>query len=349
MHPVGTICWGIIGCGDVTEVMSGPALQKVAGSALVAVMRRSAERSADYAVRHGVPRSYDDAQRLIEDPDVNAVYVATPPSTHLRYTEAAAAAGKPVYVEKPMARNHRECLQMIAACRAARDGRGVPLYVAYYRRCLRQFLRVKELLEDQAIGVPRFVAVTHYRRPHARELVRPTPHWHVIPEISGAGRFMDIAPHALDILDYLLGPIVEACGSAANQGAHYAAEDIVCGQWRHASGVMGTGVWCFTSFDWVDRVEIVGSKGTITFAVIAADPVRLWTNEGTWQYPEPAPMHVQQPLIETIVAELRDGVAWPDGRCPSTGETAARTNWVMDRILERWRRDAWRRGMAIPP
>src|SRR5882757_10269989 len=103
------IRWGIIGCGDVTEVKSGPALQRATGSALVAVMRRDRAKAEDYARRHGVARAYDDAAALIADPDVDAVYVATPPSSHAAYTLAAARAGKPVYVEKPMALSHAEC------------------------------------------------------------------------------------------------------------------------------------------------------------------------------------------------------------------------------------------------
>ena len=130
-----TIRWGIIGCGDVTEVKSGPALQKADHSALVAVMRRNGQLAEDFARRHGVPQWYDDAAALIHDPAVDAVYIATPPSSHKEYTLMSAAAGKPVYVEKPMARNTAECQAMIAACHKA----NVPLFVAYYRRALARF------------------------------------------------------------------------------------------------------------------------------------------------------------------------------------------------------------------
>ena len=114
-----TIRWGIIGCGDVTEVKSGPALYKTPDSELVAVMRRDADKARDYAARHSVPKWYDQADALIADPDVDAVYIATPPDTHAYYTTQVARVGKPVYVEKPMARNHGECLAMIDACRQA--------------------------------------------------------------------------------------------------------------------------------------------------------------------------------------------------------------------------------------
>ena len=136
-----TIRWGIIGCGDVTEVKSGPGFQNSKNSQLVAVMRRSGALAKDYALRHNVPKWYDDAQKLINDPDVDAVYIATPPAFHKEYTLKCAQAGKPVYVEKPMARNFEECMAMIEACENA----GVPLFIAYYRRALDRFNKVKRI------------------------------------------------------------------------------------------------------------------------------------------------------------------------------------------------------------
>ena len=105
--------WGIIGCGNVTEKKSGPAFNKIEGSRLVAVMRRDASKAEDYARRHGVPKFYSDATLLINDPDVNAVYIATPPDTHAKYAIETMRAGKPAYVEKPMARTIAECEEMI--------------------------------------------------------------------------------------------------------------------------------------------------------------------------------------------------------------------------------------------
>ena len=124
------INWGIIGCGDVTEIKSGPAFNKVNNSSLVAVMRRDTEKAKDYARRHNIPRWYDDANRLINDPGVNAVYIATPPSSHEEYALAAIHAGKPVYLEKPMALNYQSAV--IIANTAA--GKNIKLVVAHYRR-----------------------------------------------------------------------------------------------------------------------------------------------------------------------------------------------------------------------
>ncbi|NOV02602.1 Gfo/Idh/MocA family protein [Paenibacillus planticolens] len=314
--------WGIIGCGDVTEVKSGPALQKVTGSELVAVMRRNGRLAEDYARRHGVAKWYDDANALIHDPDVNAIYVATPPGFHHEYTLMAAKAGKPVYVEKPMARNHGECLEMIAACEEA----GVPLFVAYYRRGLPKFVRIKELLDSGVLGEIRFVSTTYLQM--LREEQGQDLPWRLQPELSGGGLFVDLASHTLDILDYLLGMIGEVKGFARNQSGRHQVEDMVTTAYAFESGVMGTGIWSFNSFKRSDVNEIVGSLGKVTFSTFGED-VRVETADGQVQEMTiPGPAHVQQPLIGMVVDELR-GV----GQSPSTGRSAARTNRVMDELL----------------
>jgi predicted dehydrogenase len=319
-----TIRWGIIGCGNVTEVKSGPGFQKADNSALVAVMRRNGELAKDYAERHGVPKWYDDAQALIDDPEVDAISIATPPSSHLEYTLMAAAAGKPVYVEKPMAMNFAECLQMIEACREA----GVPLWVAYYRRMLPRFRKVKELLDSGAIGAPRLVNVTLYQQARPDYFDPNDLPWRVRPEIAGAGIFFDLASHTLDYLDHFLGPIKRRCGYAANQAGLYAAEDMVTGNFEFASGVHGIGIWSFASYASFDRTEIIGDKGKLVFSSYGTEPVILANQAGETQFDIPMPLHVQQPLIQTIVNELNG-----EGKCPSTGVSGARTNWVMDELI----------------
>ena len=322
-----TIRWGIIGCGNVTEVKSGPGFQKAHNSALVAVMRRDGALAEHYARRHGVPRWYDDGAALIHDPEVDAVYVATPPNAHKEYTLMAAAAGKPVYVEKPMAMNHAECQEMIAACKAA----GVPLWVAYYRRMLPRFRKVKDLLDGGAIGEVRFVTAMLYQSVRPDHLDRENLPWRVRPEIAGAGIFLDLASHTLDYLDYFLGPVVEVGGHAASQAGLYPAEDVVASHFVFASGVHGVGVWSFASYTNVDVTEIVGSAGKLTFSSFGTEPVRLTTEVGVTEFAVDTPDHVQQPLIQTMVDELNG-----DGGCPSTGESAARTTWVMEQMIRNY-------------
>ncbi|WP_419887848.1 Gfo/Idh/MocA family protein [Neobacillus niacini] len=320
--------WGIIGCGDVTEVKSGPAFQKINNSELVAVMRRTGELAKDYAERHHVPKWYDDADALINDPDVDAVYIATPPGSHMEYTIKAAKAGKPVYVEKPMARNYAECQEMIAACEKA----GVPLYVAYYRRAQPRFLKIKELLENGAIGEVRFVTATQYQKDLEAGKGPEQLSWRVQPELAGGGLFFDLASHTLDILDFLLGPIKSVQGFASNQAGYYSAEDIVSGTYLFESGVHGVGKWCFTAFENEDINEIVGSKGKITFSTFGDEPIRLTTEQGTEEWRFERPQHVHQPLVETIVADLTTA----SSKCPSTGRTGARTNWVMGEMVKNY-------------
>src|SRR5690606_33332257 len=139
----------------------------------------------------------DDADALIHDPEVDAVYVATPPSTHARFAIQAMQAGKPAYVEKPMALDAGECEAMLEASRAT----GMPLFVAYYRRALPRFLKVRELLAAGAIGTPRQVRVALHRPLDPRYTDGAALPWRVRPEVAGGGLFVDLGSHALDLLD----------------------------------------------------------------------------------------------------------------------------------------------------
>ena len=318
------IRWGIIGCGSVTEVKSGPALQKAEGSELRAVMRRNGTLAEDYARRHGVPRWYDRAEALIGDAEVDAVYVATPPSSHMAYAIAAAKAGKPVYVEKPMAMNAGECEAMIEACQKA----GVPLFVAYYRRALPRFLHIKKLLDSGAVGDIRFVRTSQLRKPSEAEMTRPGEIWRLDPAVGGGGHFIDLASHTLDVLDFLLGPVRDVSGWASNRAGLYPAEDHVSGTYVFESGVHGIGNWCYCAYGAEDSNEIVGTKGKLSFATFGEGPIKLETDQGTEEWTIANPAHIQQPLIQTIVDELLGR-----GTCPSTGISALRTSRVMDALL----------------
>lgn len=321
------IRWGIIGCGNVTEVKSGPAFQQARGSRLVAVMRRNSKLAEDYARRHGVPKWYDDADSLIHDPEVDAVYIATPPASHKDYTLAVARAGKPVYVEKPMALNFAECQEMIHFC----EENQVPLFVAYYRRALPRFLKIKQLIDNDAIGAVRAVIVSFYKRP-TRNDIENQDNWRVHPAISGGGYFCDLASHQLDVLQFYFGPIQLASGIASNQLGVYEAEDIVSGSFMFESGILGSGLWCFSAYSEQDRTEIIGEKGKISYSTFDTEPLRLETKNKVENFQIDNPIHIQLPLIQTIVDELLG-----KGRCPSTGRTAAWTNRVMDQVLSQWR------------
>lgn len=321
-----TIHWGIIGAGDVCEKKSGPAFYKIEHSALRAVMRRNEEKVKDFAFRHHVPAWYTDAEELIHDPLVNAIYVATPPDSHKEYVIRALRAGKPVYVEKPMAMHYSECREMLHAAESS----GQKLFVAYYRRALPYFRKVKELLDTEIIGNLLSVDVRYYRPPLESDTHPSTLTWRVKKKIGGEGYFYDMAPHTLDILDFLLGEIEEAKGFSRNRGGFYKVKDTLSVILQFKSGVVGSGAWCFvTSADSAhDSVTITGSKGEIRFNTFAFRPIEVRVNGTVTCYDTPMPEHIQQPLIQTIVDELRG-----TGSCPSTGISGARTSWVMDQVF----------------
>ncbi|GAA4157677.1 Gfo/Idh/MocA family oxidoreductase [Phytohabitans flavus] len=318
-----TIRWGIIGCGDVTEVKSGPAFYKARDSQLVAVMRRDAAKAADFARRHGVARWHTDADDIIKARDIDAVYIATRTDTHLEYALRCAAAGKPTYVEKPMAMDATECSLMRSAFAAA----GVPLWVAYYRRALPRFVRVKELLESGAIGTPRVVRTTLRAPLPALPAGEPLP-WRVDPAY-GRGHFFEGACHALDLIDFLFGELSDVHGTAVNQAGAYPTPDLVTATYRLPGGVLGTGQWCYAADSAADVTEVTGSTGRLRYSTSKMDePITLVTGGQEQRIPVPDPQHVQQPLVQSIVDELNG-----QGRCPSTGETAFRTAQVTDWIL----------------
>lgn len=323
------IKWGIIGCGNVTEVKSGPAFNKVANSSLVAVMRRDAEKAADYASRHNVPKWYADADELINDPEINAIYIATPPDVHEALAIKAMKVGKPVYIEKPMALKGTECDRINAFSKES----GVPVFVAFYRRSLDYFLKVKELIDSKIIGDVRFVSICLQWQPYEEEVgADRKPRWRVDPKISGGGHFHDLASHQFDFLEFVFGPVKYASGIARNQAGLYEADDIVVANYEFESGVLGHGSWCYTinKEQREDQAQIIGSAGRITFSFFEKFDIIVETESGTEVINIPYPPHVQQPLIDSIVKTLRG-----EGTCPSTGETGARANHIMDWITKK--------------
>ena len=323
------IKWGIIGVGNVTELKSGPAFYKTENSELVAVMRRNAEKAEDYARRHNVPKWYSDASKLINDPEVDAVYVATPPGSHARYAIEVMRAGKPVYVEKPMGKNYAECLEMLKVA----EETGMPVWVAYYRRALPAFLKVKEMVEDGTIGKPLLVNIKLHKPPRANDLKKEEQSWHVHSEISGGGYFFDLASHQFDYLDFLFGPIKEVSGRASNMGGLYPAEDTVVGIWKHESGITGSGSWCFVSdqSSESDEIVITGDKGEMVLPCFTHEKVKFTSQEGVIEMGFENPEHIQQNLVKQVVDELRGA-----GKCMSTGVSAARTSWVLGEMVKNY-------------
>ncbi len=329
MKTLDKVVWGIIGAGNVCEKKSAPALSLISNSSVKRVMRRNAQKAEDFAKRHNIPNWSTNAEDIFSDPEINAVYIATPPDTHTSYTIQAAQAGKAVYVEKPMALDYKECQSMITACQTA----GVPLFTAYYRRTLTGFLKVREIIENGLLGDIRFVTIEMIQPLNTSIIANPADNWRIVPEKSGGGYFHDLASHQLDYLDFLFGPITNASGISGNQAGLYSADDIVAANFKFENGVIGNGMWCFTSasISQKDEIKILGSKGELSFNCFG-DPMiinltTLENGQGEFRFSHDQP--IQKDLIQLIVDELTG-----TGKCPSTGITGARTTKILDIITK---------------
>lgn len=322
------IRWGFIGCGEATEKKSGPAFGLVAGSRVVAVMSRNSEKARSYAERNGIPRWYDDAIRLVNDPEVNAVYIATPPSSHATYAIMAMKAGKPVYVEKPLAASYFDCQRI----NHVSEETGIKCYVAYYRRYLPYFQKVKDLLDAGAIGEVMNVQIRFAAPPRDLDYNKSDLPWRVQKDIAGGGYFYDLAPHQFDLLQTFFGPITRAHGFCDNRGGLYQTEDTVSASFMFSNHLPGSGSWCFAAHEsaTTDRIELIGTQGQICFSVFTYEPIALHTEAGRQEIVVPNPEHVQLPLIQNIVEELQ-GIR--PCTCDSISGTAV--NWVLDRILRK--------------
>lgn len=328
MTPLKKVRWGFIGCGEVTEKKSGPAFNMIPGSEVVAVMSRDEEKVKSYAKRHNIPRWYTDAQELIGDEDVNAIYIATPPSSHATFAIMAMKAGKPAYIEKPMAASYEDCARINRISKET----GIPCFVAYYRRYLPYFQKVRQLVESGEIGNVINIQIRFAQPPRNLDYNTKNLPWRVQPDISGGGYFYDLAPHQLDLLQDMFGCILEAEGYTSNRGKLYEAEDTISACFKFDSGLPGSGSWCFVAHESAkeDRIEIIGDKGMICFSIFTYDPIALHTEKGREEILPPNPPHVQLPLIQAVVEHLQGKAI-----CTCDSVSATPTNWVMDRILNK--------------
>lgn len=320
------INWGIIGCGDVTEIKSGPAFNKVPNSKLIAVMRRDAEKAKDYAIRHQVPKWYANADELINDPAINAIYIATPPSSHTEYALKAIAAGKSVYVEKPMALSYNDAKKMVEAANFS----GVKLVVAHYRREQPFFLKIKSLINENAIGKIRLVNLSFLQPANNDVIAKSVINWRIDPLISGGGLFHDMAPHQLDLMLYFFGE-VDRCAGLSTSTTKSIADDLVTGQIQFKNNVMFNGTWCFnvSKADTIDQCDIYGETGKISFPIFG-NQLSLTQNGETSTY-EAAPLeHVQQPMIAKVVAYFLG-----KAENPCHGETALETMKLLDTFTQK--------------
>ena len=322
----GTVNWGIIGCGDVCEVKSGPAFNKVDNSKLVAVMRRNPDKAKDFARRHGVPKYYSDADELINDKEVNAIYIATPPSSHESYLEMTLKAGKPVYVEKPVTINAASLERMIEMeklydCKVS---------VAHYRRGLPLFNKIKQLVNEGAIGKVKLILLRTLQPPVSKIITQTEDNWRINPEISGGGFFHDLSPHQLDIMCWIFGTPQQVYVQVANQGKLYNAPDLTMVQLAFVNDIYFNGVWDFNVSEaaTADSCEIIGDKGAIRFSFFRVSTIELTTTAGTETLELEYPPNIQQPHINNVVRFFRG-----EDVNPCTLQDALVTMRVMDKAV----------------
>lgn len=320
------IRWGFIGCGEATERRALPAFSQLENSEIIAVTSRTPARAKMFAAKYGIKRWYADAQNLVTDPDVDAVYIATPPSTHSTYAVMALMAGKAVYVEKPLAISYDECLRINRVAAAQKQA----CFVAYYRRYLPYFKRVKEIIESGTIGRVLTAQIRFAVPPREMDYSKSDLPWRLQPDIAGGGYFYDLAPHQIDILQQLFGPIVEAVGYPANRGGLYEAEDTVAATMRFHNGMPASGTWCFVAHESAreDRILVIGDKGQLSFSVFTYNPIHIQNEQGEEHIPVENPKNVQYPLLCNIIEHLRGR-----GFCECDSVSATSTNWVIDKIL----------------
>lgn len=322
----GTVNWGIIGCGDVCEVKSGPAFNKVANSKLVAVMRRNPAKAKDFAQRHGVPKYYTDAVELINDKEVNAIYISTPPSSHEAYLEMALKSGKPVYVEKPVTVNTASVKRMMEMEKRY----DAKVSVAHYRRGLPLFNKIKQLVNDGAVGKVKLILLKTLQPPISKIITQTDDNWRINPEISGGGLFHDLSPHQLDIMYWIFGAPLQMYVQAANQGKLYNAPDLTMVQLAFSNDIYFNGVWDFNVAEAAtnDSCEIIGDKGCIRFSFFRVSTIELITASGAETFGAEYPVNIQQPHIDDVVKFFRE-----EGTNPCTLEDAMVTMQVMDKAV----------------
>ena len=356
--------YGIVGCGSVCEVKSGPGFSNGPKSSLVACMRRDRTKARAFAERHGVETYYGKAADLINDDSVDVVYVATPPGgDRVDIARMVANAKKPCYMEKPLGRDGKEAQEIHSIFQDA----GVPLYVAYYRRCMPKFVNAKRALDGKRIGELTGVTATLHQSRHRQ---KDKSHWHYNKEISGGGLFLDVGCHILDLIEFLVGPIENPKGRAFLSIKDQSVEDNVRGFWEHTlessdsdSATAGTsarrriGGSCVFNFasggPRRDELEIVGTLGSLTLSCFDAQPAQLKLDGGETviDLPGDHPDTVQEPMIalmtDDILAQRRKKSEIDENEANTdemhldprvflcSGESAARTSVAMDRFLGR--------------
>ncbi|QDU91117.1 1,5-anhydro-D-fructose reductase [Pirellulimonas nuda] len=298
-----TIRWGLIGAGDIANKRVAAAIRDDPNSRLAAVCRRNEPLLHRFADEFAAPGRFTRAELLAASPEVDAVYIATPVDCHLPQTLAAARAGKHVLVEKPMALDPAECQQMLSACAEARDGAGVTLGVAYYRRFYPVVQRARALIQSGRLGRVLSVAcVTGNPNRFGAD------DWRVQRSRGGGGPLMDIGSHRIDLFLHLLGE-VHGVKASVIDSPDYEAEQAATLIMRFAHGAQGVLQCYFGTVDAPDRLEIIGTDGRVVVEDLNAGDLTLYTAAGQTHEAHPPAGNLHAPLVADFVAALLRGRA----------------------------------------
>lgn len=317
------VCWGFLGCGKVVHKKSGDAFRNVPHSTIEAIMRRNIEEAKTSAEHFGAPKWCDSIEELLSY-DIDAVYIATPPGLHYEQAMQCLEAGKPVYLEKPFARNYTEAKALTEAFEKA----GVPLYVGHYRRALPRFLKIREMLNNNIVGEVQKIDFYLNRIFSQKEADNS---WLYNPVLSGGGKYYDIAPHTVDIINFLFGDIEEVDGNARNLGTGCPLENIVEMSFRTKKGVCGTARFNCIAEEKSDRMQVMGTNGSMEFSVHGKTDVIVRDADGnvTEQFDLPDPKTVEQPMVQSVVEDLL-GIS----QCESKAKEVLVTYQIIDKVLD---------------
>ena len=254
-----TVKWGIIGCGDVADQI-GPVFNRAGNSQLVAVMRRNIEKAKDFAQRHRVSKYYSDVDALLRDDEINAVYIASPHYLHREHAVKAANSGKHVLCEKPMAITIKECKDMMKAC----EDNKVKLMICYYLRLQPAHQKIKELINQGAIGrvIMSRAETGIWRCPEG---------WFGRKELSGGGVLTEVGTHFIDLMQFLLGEIVEVAAHADVLVFEYSVEDTSSLVVRFQDGSHGSMSFSYAAPDAGSSIVICGTKGKISWPTFVSE------------------------------------------------------------------------------
>ena len=316
------IRWGFLGCGKVVRTKSGDAFRNVPNSTIEVIRRRDLDAAKESAEYFGALYWCDRIEELLAS-EIDAVYIATPPGLHYEQAMACLNAGKAVYLEKPFARNYTEAKQLTGAFEEA----GVPLYIGHYRRALPRFLKIREMLKSNIIGDVTDIDFYLNRIFSQKEADNS---WLYNPVLSGGGKYYDIAPHTVDIIQFLFGNITEVQGSARNLGVGCPLENVVEMTFVTEKGVNGKARFCCVADEKSDRMHVTGTKGTMEFSVHGKTDVIVKDENGTIleQFDLPDPKAVEESMVQSVVEDLL-GIS----KCESKAKDVLVTYKIIDEVL----------------